>query len=289
MRPASFGSRAHLHAKRSAKTAVIALHCSGSSGRQWDSLVSAMGDHYCVIAPDLYGDGTQRPWPGERPFRISDEAAPIIDIIDRQNGAVHLVGHSYGGAVALRAALARSSRIASLSLYEPIVPHVLKAMGPEGLSAWQEISGLLSSLDTAIVEGAHQWAAECFVDYFNGIGRWMAMNAEAQTAFMRYIPKAAIESRAVMAERIPLMAYTRLRMPTLLMHGDATTQPTELMTRKLAAVLRTAAWHVLDGAGHMAPITHAQQINACIGAHIRRADGSIARDGKVPLPAWVAA
>src|SRR3954447_22966525 len=185
MRPASFGSRAHLHAKRSVKAAVIALHCSGSSGRQWDSLGRALGEHYCVIAPDLYGSGSQRSWPGERRFRLSDEAAPIIDIIDRQDGPVHLVGHSYGGAVALRAALARSSRVVSLSLYEPMVPHVLKAMGRDGLAAWREISGLWSTLDAAIVEGAHRWAAKCFVDYFNGIGRWAAMTPDAQMALMR--------------------------------------------------------------------------------------------------------
>jgi pimeloyl-ACP methyl ester carboxylesterase len=289
MRPASFGSRAHLHAKRSAKAAVIALHCSGSSGRQWNSLVRVMGDHYCVIAPDLYGSGSQRPWPGGRPFRLSDEVAPVIDIIDRQDGPVHLVGHSYGGAVALRAALARSSRVASLFLFEPMVPHVLKTMNPDEFAAWHELSSLFANLDAAIMEGAHQWAAECFVDYFNGIGRWAAMKLEAQRAFMRYVPKAALESRAVMAERIPLMVYTRLCMPTLLMHGDATTQPTELMTRKLAEVLKTTAWHVLDGAGHMAPITHAQQIDACIGAHIRQADDVVDRAGKAPLPAWVAA
>src|SRR6266536_1481912 len=32
---------------------------------------------------------------------------------------VHLIGHSYGGGVALRVAVERSNRIASLTLYEP--------------------------------------------------------------------------------------------------------------------------------------------------------------------------
>jgi len=288
MRPASFGSRAHLHAKRSVKAAVIALHCSGSSARQWEALAGALGDRYCVIAPDLIGSGSQPPWPGERPFRLSDEAKPIIDIIDRQDRPVHLVGHSYGGAVALRAALARPSRVASLSLYEPMVPHVLETMGPDGIPAWQEISGMLRMIDAAIVEGAHRWAAECFVDYFNGIGRWAAMNPEAQKAIMRYAPKAALETRAVMAERVPLMTYRRLRMPALLMHGDATVQPTALITRTLAHVLTTSCY-VLGGADHMAPITHAQHVNACISHHIRQADRMIARDPAAPLRVGAAA
>src|SRR5256885_2231095 len=98
MRPASFGARAHLHNRRSAATHVVALHCSGSSGRQWQPLADLLGREYSVVAPDLFDGGSRGQWPGERPFTLKDEAAPVIDIIDRLDGPVHLVGHSYGGA-----------------------------------------------------------------------------------------------------------------------------------------------------------------------------------------------
>jgi pimeloyl-ACP methyl ester carboxylesterase len=92
-----------------AKTLVIALHCSGSSGRQWRRLAETLGGQYAVVAPDLFGSGSNGHWSGERSFKLADEAAPVIDIIDACQAPVHLVGHSYGGAVALRVALARPS------------------------------------------------------------------------------------------------------------------------------------------------------------------------------------
>jgi pimeloyl-ACP methyl ester carboxylesterase len=95
---------------------VIALHCSGSTGQQWQKLRQALGPTFRVISPDLIGCGDTPHWSGERPFKLTDEARPIVEIIDDWNGSVHLVGHSYGGGVALRVAVERPARIASSSI-----------------------------------------------------------------------------------------------------------------------------------------------------------------------------
>jgi pimeloyl-ACP methyl ester carboxylesterase len=270
MRP-SFGARARLHKPR--RTAhVVALHCSGSAGRQWQPLADLLGREYCVIAPDLSGCGSGEQ--GNRPFALKDEAAPVIDLIDRLDGPVHLVGHSYGGAVALRAALARATRVASLSLYEPMVPHVLKSMGPDGTVAWHELHVLFAEVDQAVREGAYGRAAQRFFDYFNSAAAWTSLKPEGQIALLHYIPKARLESRAVMTEVTPLSAYARLRIPTLLMHGERTTQPLALITRRLAESMKPASHAVLQGADHMAPLTHADDVNMCIARHIANAGRS---------------
>jgi pimeloyl-ACP methyl ester carboxylesterase len=76
---------------------VIALHCSGSSGRQWQALEAGLGDHCAVLAPDLIGCASVGHWGGDRAFGLDDEASTIIGFIDGWSGPVHLVGHSYGG------------------------------------------------------------------------------------------------------------------------------------------------------------------------------------------------
>jgi len=43
----------------------------------------------------------------------------------------HLIGHSYGGAIALKAALTRQDRLISLVLYEPVLFSVLMANAPQ--------------------------------------------------------------------------------------------------------------------------------------------------------------
>ncbi len=117
---------------------VIALHCSGAGAGQWRQLGDALDSHYELAAPEHYGCDSAGPWSGEHAFTLADEAARTIEIIDRSSCKVHLVGHSYGGGVALRAAVERPNRIASLTLYEPSAFHLLKAMGARGATAFAE-------------------------------------------------------------------------------------------------------------------------------------------------------
>ena len=110
---------------------VIALHCSGAGASQWSSLADALGGDYDVLAPEHYGCESSGPWTGEHAFTLADEAARAIALIDHREEKVHLVGHSYGGGVALHVALARPDRIASMALYEPPF-HLLRQLGEPG-------------------------------------------------------------------------------------------------------------------------------------------------------------
>src|SRR5262245_47526377 len=98
---------------------AIALHCSGAGAGQWRCLVEALGPGYEVLAPEHYGAESSGPWTGEHAFTIADEAARSIALIDESDDKVHLVGHSYGGGVALYVAIHRPDRIAGMTLYEP--------------------------------------------------------------------------------------------------------------------------------------------------------------------------
>jgi pimeloyl-ACP methyl ester carboxylesterase len=93
---------------------VIALHCSGAGASQWCRLAEALGGRYEVEAPEHYGCASTGAWTGEHPFTLADEAERAIARIDEREGKVHLVGHSYGGGVALHVALARPHRLASM-------------------------------------------------------------------------------------------------------------------------------------------------------------------------------
>jgi pimeloyl-ACP methyl ester carboxylesterase len=256
-------------AYRAEKATVIALHCSGSSHRQWRHLTEIIGSQFTVIAPDCFGAGSNGHWTGERPFRLADEAALTVDIIDACDAPVHLVGHSYGGAVALRAAITRSNRVASLSLYEPTAFHILRSMGPDGREMLQEVRDLATEIDRAVLTGNYRSAAQRFVDYWNGPGAWSAMRPERQVEIVRYLPKACLEFRALIDDPTPLVAYCRVRAPLLLMQGQHAPEPTQLITRKLIDLMRPASAVTISGAGHMGPLSHGEAIAETICDHIR--------------------
>ena len=112
---------------------VIALHCSLGSGRQWTRLTAELGTSYRVIAPDISGYGSQLGWT-DLPMTLADEVAHLGAAIDRVEGPLHLVGHSYGGAIAFKIATASrfADRVRSLTLIEPVLPTLLrrKSRGP---------------------------------------------------------------------------------------------------------------------------------------------------------------
>src|SRR5258705_11513382 len=112
--------------RRVSKRCVIALHCSLGSGRQWTRLAEELGDGYHVIAPDLSGYGSNFAR-SLFPTTLADEVAQLSDQIDQATGPIHLIGHSYGGAVAFKMAAASpyAYRIRRLTLIEPVLPTLL--------------------------------------------------------------------------------------------------------------------------------------------------------------------
>jgi pimeloyl-ACP methyl ester carboxylesterase len=247
---------------------VIALHCSGAGASQWRQLGAMLSPRFTLHAPEHYGTATTGPWTGEHAFSLADEAARTVALIDSTDADVHLVGHSYGGGVALRVAMERSDRIASLSLYEPSAFHLLGALGADGEAARGEIVGIMRTCAEGVVTGDFRNAAATFVDYWNGAGAWNALKTEVQTGLTHWLPKAVLDFRALLTETTQLSAYRRLPFPVLIMRGENAPNPTWLIAEALSHTLMNSRLQTIAGAGHMGPLTHSGTVNAAIVAHL---------------------
>jgi pimeloyl-ACP methyl ester carboxylesterase len=256
------GSEAMLHtAERPAapqgRPIVIALHCSGSSGRQWRALQSARD--LGVIAPDLIGSGARPAWGGLRPFSLAEEIAPVLGVV-AAGAPVHLVGHSYGGAAALRLALQQPAAIASLTLYEPSAFHVLEAGGPAAQAAHREISQVASACVDGLLSGDYAAAAERFVAYWGGGEAWSRMKPEARRAMAASLPTLVLHFRALLGEPTPLSAFARLPCPVLILRGDRSPAPSRCVADLLAQTIPGATRRILPGWDHMAPLSKADEL-----------------------------
>src|SRR5512144_2128051 len=105
---------------RPGTAAVIALHSSAAPGRQWQVLAERMHD-VDFVAPDLLGHGNAPAWTGPPQDIVAGDVARVAGIVDERAESVHLVGHSYGGAVAIAFALAHPQRVRSVAVYEPVL------------------------------------------------------------------------------------------------------------------------------------------------------------------------
>jgi pimeloyl-ACP methyl ester carboxylesterase len=241
---------------------VVLLHSSAGSSRQWSALIERLAPRYDVRAVDLHDHGTQRRWDGQRALTLADEAA-LVDPIVRAAGCVHLVGHSYGGAVALEAARRQPRAVASVTVYEPVLFRWLFDADPESAAA-QEAQALADLMRKYLERGDAYRAAERFLNYWGGVGTWESMSAarrDAQAVRMR----AVLAHFGALAGDIPTAAdMQRIEAPVLVLAGSATVASTRRIAQLLQQAKPSSRQVLIDGAGHMGPITHAADVNAVI-------------------------
>ena len=239
---------------------VIALHCSGADGRQWRPLADALDKAFDLVTPDFYGSQGKAPWGGAHAFTLADEAQPILDLIDALARPVHLVGHSYGGGVALHIAQKRPQAIASLALYEPSAFHLLRQAAPSQAGSYAEISRVAEVSAAGVASGDYQGAARHFVDYWGGDGSWNALRPSLQAALTRWLPKAPLDFRALIEEPNTLADYAGLHIPVLILRGELAPAPTAAVAALLADALPDCRQTTIPGAGHMGPVSHGEAV-----------------------------
>ena len=218
-----------------------------------------LADRYHVIAPDLYGCGKSPAWPGERPLWIDDQIALLASAFERAGERFHLVGHSYGGAIALKAALRFTPKLKSVVLYEPVLFSVLLSNAPQSEAA-REIVAVRDD----VVSGESEAAAERFIDYWMGRGTWASAPEARRATLVDAVAAQKPEWHSAFNEPTPLEAFAALDVPTLLMTGTASTAAARGVARLLAGVLPRVRVEEIEGLGHMAPVTHPGEINARI-------------------------
>jgi pimeloyl-ACP methyl ester carboxylesterase len=248
-------------------TAVVCLHASASSSAQWRPLMDRLGCRYRTVAADLYGSGKSPTWPAGRPLTLADEVALIEPVLTAAGERYYLVGHSYGGAVALAAACARPERIESLILFEPVLFSLLVAEDPDQAAA-REITAVRDDTVAALERGDPHESAQRFVDYWMEAGAWAAMPAPRRDGIAGLMSTVKAEWDAVFQEPTPLSAFADLGVPVLYLTGSESPASVRGVARLLTKVLPRVTVIEVDGVGHMAPVTHPDRINALIERHL---------------------
>lgn len=282
MRTITVGGTAVSVRETGSGTPIVLLHCTGGSGNQWRGIAKALATAPLatgtrLIMPDLRGFGESEPWSGRGPMRLADDAAIVRALVEEVGGPVHLVGHSYGGAVALVAALQAPQDIRSLTLIEPAAFFLLRGSIAEDEALFAEIAAVGDRIASATTRGDYRPALEHFVDYWSGDGAWRSMAPEAQSALGRRIGAIALNFWTTTGERTPLGAVSRLSRPTLLLRGGRSRPIARRIVERLIWTLPNATLREIEGAGHMLPLTHPVPVAQAIGDHVTGREHAVVR------------
>ena len=243
--------------------AVILAHCSSGSNRMWGSAIDALRDRYRVLAPDLIGYGKSEPWPDGARLDPAAEPAVLLRLAELAGGQVHLVGHSYGGAITLEAARALGNRVQSLTLIEPVSFHLLA-----GHPRSAEVQRLGSRVVAAMAAGRRSRAAGVYMSYWIGTLKWLMMPRKARRAIEATVGKVAAEFAMLGTMTHRLADYAGVTAPVRLIVGERSPNGAKAVVEVLDRGLSRAHVRVVTGAGHMSPITHRDEVAQLIARHI---------------------
>jgi len=248
---------------------VVCLHSNASSSGQWRGLMEMLASKYRVIAADQYGAGKSPAWIGAGLATLSDEADLLDPVLAHAGDPFTLVGHSYGAAVALIAALRNPKRVKAMVLYEPTLFALVEAESPQPNDA-DGICAAVARSVAALDGGDESAAAGHFIDYWMGAGSWARTPEARRPPISASIRNIRSWSHALLREPTPLAAFAVLDMPVLYMTGAKSPASSRGVARILRRVLPRVDLVELDGVGHMAPVTHPDLVNGFIARFLER-------------------
>jgi pimeloyl-ACP methyl ester carboxylesterase len=249
---------------------LVLIHGATADHTTWRTSGPLFAPRHRLHAVDRRGRGGSGDGPPGEPYAIEREFADLAAVVDaiaaESGGPVDVVGHSYGGRIALGAAL-RTTALRRVVCYEGAPP----AAG----RAYQEDAGTVGRVEALVAAGDRDEALATFMRDIVGM-------PEADLAAFRADPiwprrAAAIDTtiRELRAEKSPaasLEVLGAVRQPVLQVLGGSSSEPFAAATRALDARLRNARIVTIDGARHAAHHTHAATFVAAVEAFLADPD-----------------
>jgi pimeloyl-ACP methyl ester carboxylesterase len=245
---------------------LVLVHSSASSNRQWRKLGAELGGRYRLLAPNLFGYGETTAWSdADGAQSLIAATAPVMAVAGQIDGPFRMVGHSWGGTVALQAAALLKDRVSRLVLFEPMMGALLREYGR--LTAWSDTQALY--LDVKRYGKAGQWdeLARRFTTYFNGEDAWDATPPERQKLVASLLRPNYHEWDAA-EETLSADRFADVSADTLLIRSADTRPAIGEMTEVLRLAFPHWQFHELATGGHMAPLTRPDLVNPLITAFL---------------------
>jgi len=252
---------------------VVLLHCGGHSGRQWDRIVAVLADRYRLIVPDFYGFGETSCWRDGDSLSHDDQALLVAEVMRRTvGGGADVVGHSYGGACAIRLYRYRPDYVGSLVLIEPAALNLLGEDGSRDLH--EESFRIARSFIQARDSGRDEDAWREFIDHYNSPGVWNSLSGRARNRLLAQTAGTADALRSNFGNATTLADCRQLGVPTTVVSGETTAPYNRRVTEILHKEIPGAERIEIAGAGHMSPLTHPEAVAGLIAAHLSRRAGA---------------
>lgn len=237
---------------------TLALHPSLAHGGSFRTLAAHLPTR-TLLCPDLPGHGESPAWDGITD--LHDATTGAVMAVLQAAGPVDLIGHSFGGTVALRIALARPDLVRTLTLIEPVLFAAAAAADRDALAT------VLAPYAAALAAGDRMQAAAAFQAVWGAGIAFGSLPPAQQSYIADRIHLIAAQNPALTDDRAGLLrpgVPESLIIPVALIRGGASPPIVAAIHAALRARIPQARDHAVAGAGHMVPITHPAEVAALL-------------------------
>jgi len=252
------GQRIHWRETGAGDTVAVGLHCSLAHSGAFAGLAAHLPD-LRLIAPDLPGHGCSADWDGVGEYHAETTRAVLALLSRVSDGPVPLIGHSFGATVALRAALERPEAVSALVLLEPVLFCAARSASGPAYAAHQTAH---VGFAEALRAGNHRTAAAEFQAIWGSGQAFDTMPAAQQEYVTARTGLIEALNPALNDDAGGMLVYGRLEslgIPVLLVQGDRSPPIIDAIHTELTRRLPQVVREQVAGAGHMLPVTHAQE------------------------------
>ncbi len=226
---------------------LVLVHGTPEDHTYWEMVQPALAEYSTIFAIDRRGRGQSGDAADYKLELEFDDVAAVVDMMDQP---VLLLGHSYGGLIALEAAL-RTENLRKLILYEP--PIFEGAEEPDDF-----LLETFAKIETSLNEGKNEQALLVFlevlyemspdeIDIARSTPYWQVMVNAAPT-----LPR---ELQASVAYKFDAARFKELAIPTLLLSGSESPIFLKEATKTLDRSLNNSMVITLEGQAHDAAKT----------------------------------
>jgi pimeloyl-ACP methyl ester carboxylesterase len=245
---------------------IVLVPGSCSTGGAWRPVMSHLGSGFRCVTTSLLGYGGTAERRTEADPDIAHEAEVVESVIRHANGPVHLVGHSFGGLVALAVALRKKAPLLSLGILEAPAQQMLPS-GKEHqhYSCFEEMkAGYLKAF-----HAGEATAIKGLIDFFAGPGTFADWPQRVQDYAVKTTAVNLLDWASADGFPLALASLSQLDVPTLVVWGE-TSHPAMKRANQLLAQRLGASAVSMPGASHFMISTHPEQLAHLLAQHVRQ-------------------
>jgi pimeloyl-ACP methyl ester carboxylesterase len=244
---------------------VVLVPGSCSTGAAWRAVMAGWDHRFRSVTTSLLGYGGTAERRTASDTSIAHEADALESVIRRSGGRVHLVGHSFGGLVALAVALRNRVPLASLVIIEAPATEVLREpMEDRHYRAFRQMTDIYF----AAFEGGEAEAIGTMIDFYGGAGTFASWPMRVRAYAMETTPTNILDWASARDFPLPAGSLAALQIPTLVLLGSASHPAVRRANVLLGERIKGATLEAIAGAAHFMITTHSDEVARLIAMHV---------------------